>query len=60
MRETNPTSEKRVVYCVFYDNDVYKGSRQSVILDACETQAFTAIDVTPPAPPPQSGRKSKR
>jgi hypothetical protein len=55
-------SERRVIYSVFFDNDVYKDSRQSVIMDACETQAFTLIDLSPPPPPPppKSGRKSKR
>jgi hypothetical protein len=62
MRETNPTSEKRVVYSIFFDNDVYKGSRQSVILDACETQTFTpVVDTPPPAPPPKaSGKRYRR
>jgi hypothetical protein len=57
-----PQSERRVVYSVFFDNDVYKDSRQSVIMDACETQAFTLIDLSPPPPPPppKSSRKSKR
>ena len=32
LREASPTSERRRVYSVFYDNDVYKGSRQSVIM----------------------------
>ena len=55
-------SERRVIYSVFFDNDVYKDSRQSVIMDACETQAFTLIDLSPPPPPPppKSSRKSKR
>jgi hypothetical protein len=55
-----PPSERRVVYSVFFNNDVYKDSRQSVIMDACETQAFTLIDLSPPPPPTKSGRKSKR
>jgi hypothetical protein len=54
-------SERRVVYSVFFNNDVYKDSRQSVIMDACEAQAFTPIDLSPPPPPspPKSSRKSK-
>jgi hypothetical protein len=54
-------SERRVIYSVFFDNDVYKDSRQSVIMDACETQAFTLIDLSPPPPPPpKSSKKNKR
>ena len=45
-------SERRVIYSVFFNNDVYKDARQSVIIDSCETQAFTPIDLSPPAPPP--------
>jgi len=56
-----PPSERRVVYSVFFNNDVYKDSRQSVIMEACEAQAFTPIDLSPPPPPspPKSSRKSK-
>jgi hypothetical protein len=60
MREARPASERRMVYSVFFDNEVYKGSRQSVIIEACETQAFNPIEVTPPAPSPQPGRNRKR
>jgi hypothetical protein len=60
MREVvNSNSEKRPSYSVFYDNDDYKGARLSVILDACEAQAFSPIDIAPtpePSPPPKSGR----
>jgi hypothetical protein len=59
MREANPTSEKRVAYSVFFDNDLYKGSRRSVIVEACETQAFTPVEVAPPAPPPKTSGKRK-
>jgi hypothetical protein len=60
LREASPTSERRRVYSVFYDNDVYKGSRQSVIMDACEAQAFIPVDLTPPTPPPKPGHVAKR
>jgi len=55
-------SERRVVYSVFFNNEVYKDARQSVIIDACETQAFTPIDLSPPAPPPlpKSSKSTKR
>jgi len=55
-------SERRVIYSVFFNNDVYKDARQSVIIDACETQAFTPIDLSPPPPPapPKSSKSTKR
>jgi hypothetical protein len=57
---TSPSSEPRVVYySVFFDNDVYKGSRQSVIIEACEAQQFTLIDLSPPPAPPKSPPKRK-
>jgi hypothetical protein len=59
MREVvSPGSEKRPAYSVFYDNDDYKGERLSVIMDACEAQAFSQIDVAPPAPSPSPSPKS--
>jgi hypothetical protein len=40
-------SEPRVVYySVFFDNDVYKGNRPSVIMEACEAQQFTPVDLS--------------
>ena len=59
VREASSTSEKHTVYSVFYNNDEYKGSRVSVIMDACEAQAFTPIE-TEPAPLPSPSPKSKR
>jgi hypothetical protein len=53
-----PTSDTRLVYSVFFDNDVYKGIRLSVIMDACEAQAFTPIDLSPP--PPKLAKKGKQ
>jgi hypothetical protein len=59
VREASSTSEKHTVYSVFYNNDEYKGSRVSVIMDACEAQAFTPIE-SEPAPLPSPSPKSKR
>ena len=59
VREASSTSEEHTVYSVFYDNDEYKGSRVSVIVDACEAQAFTPIE-SEPAPLPSPSPKSKR
>jgi hypothetical protein len=53
-------SEPRVVYySAFFDNDVYKGTRQSVIMEACETQQFIPVDLSPPPAPPKSSSKRK-
>jgi hypothetical protein len=62
MREVvGSTSEKRTAYSVFYDNDDYKGARLSVIVDACEAQAFTPIDTTPsPSPSPKSAKLDRK
>jgi hypothetical protein len=51
MREVNPTSERHFVYSVFYNNDEYRGVRQSVILERCEAQAFAPVETPPPKPP---------
>ena len=49
------SSEPRVVYLsVFFDNDVYTGTRQSLIMEACEAQQFTPVDLSPPPAPPKS------
>ena len=54
-------SVPRVIFLsVFFDNDVYKGSRQSVIMDACETQQFAPVDLSPPPAPPKSPLKRKQ
>jgi hypothetical protein len=53
-------SQPRVVYySVFFDNDAYKGTRQSVIMEACEAQQFTPVDLSPPPAPPKSPPKRK-
>jgi len=56
-----PSSGPRVVYySVFFDGDVYKGARQSVIMDACETQAYSpVVEPTPPAPATKPGVRRK-
>jgi hypothetical protein len=57
LRQADPTIAKRQPYSVFFDNDSYKGSRQSVIREACETQAYTSIVEPPPPPPAKPDRK---
>ena len=51
MREANPTSKRHFVYSVFYDNEEYKGVRQSVVIEHCEAEAFAQTDTTPPPSP---------
>lgn len=60
LRVANPSAAKRPTYSVFWDGDTYKGSRLSAIVEACETQAYTPVDLTPPAPPPKPAPKRKR
>ena len=61
MREVVSSTSERPAYSVFYDNDEYKGARLSVILDACEAQAFTPIDIAPsPTLSPKSGRIGRK
>ena len=44
LREANPLPDKRQrYYSLFFDNDTYKGSRLSVIMDECEKQAFSPL-----------------
>jgi hypothetical protein len=53
VREVNPPPDKpRRYYSTFLDNDVYKGSRLSVIMDQCELQTFGPAPVAAPAQPP--------
>jgi len=59
VREASSTSEEHTVYSVFYNNNEYKGARVSVIMDACEAQAFILID-TEPSPSPSPSPKSTR
>jgi len=56
----SPSTVPRVIFLsVFFDNDVYKGARQSVIMDACETQQFAPVDLSPLPAPPKSPSKRK-
>jgi len=46
LREVNaPAQRSRYVYSVFFDNEDYKGSRLSVIMDDCEHQLYSPIQV---------------
>ena len=50
---------RAIFLSVFFDNDVYKGTRRSVIIDACEAQQFAPVDLSPPPAPPKSPPKRK-
>jgi hypothetical protein len=53
VREVNPPPDKsRRYYATFLDNDVYKGSRLSVIMEQCELQTYSPAPVAAPAPSP--------
>jgi len=53
VREVNPPPDKSRRYCAtFLDNDVYKGSRLSVIMEQCELQTYSPAPVAAPAPSP--------
>jgi len=40
IRSAQPKDGRATYYAVFFDNDDYKGSRISVIMDDCEKQAY--------------------
>jgi hypothetical protein len=44
MRAANPSAERHAAYSVFFSNDEYKGVRQSVMIEACETQLFSPLN----------------
>jgi hypothetical protein len=53
VREVNPPPDKpRRHYATFLDNEVYKGSRLSVIMEQCELQTYSPAPVAAPAPSP--------
>ncbi len=62
LREANPLPGKpHYIYSVFFDDEAYKGARQSVILEDCEHQQYVqtsiVVETTPPAGgPPNTGR----
>ena len=61
LREANPPSDKRQrYYSVFFDNDTYKGSRLSVIMDECETQAFSPLPTAAPTIPAANAKPARQ
>jgi hypothetical protein len=61
LREANPPSDKRQrYYSVFFDNDTSKGSRLSVIMDECETQAFSPLPAAAPTIPAANAKPARQ
>jgi hypothetical protein len=62
LREANPPPDNRRqrYYSVFFDNDAYKGSRLSVIMDECETQTFTPLPTAAPIVPAANAKPAKQ
>jgi hypothetical protein len=61
LREANPPSDKRQrYYSVFFDNDTSKGSRLSVIMDECETQAFNPLPTAAPTIPAANAKPARQ
>jgi hypothetical protein len=59
IRAVGPKDSRATTYAVFFDNDVYKGTRMSVFMEYCEKQAYQpyigaagAPSATPPSPAP--------
>jgi hypothetical protein len=61
LREANPPSDKRQrYYSIFFDNDTSKGSRLSVIMDDCETQAFSPLPTAAPTIPAANAKPARK
>jgi hypothetical protein len=58
LRGSPSPSEPQHTYAVFFNNDEYRGVRLSIILDACERQAFSPLPPKP-APKDEPGSKSE-
>ncbi|QOZ07884.1 hypothetical protein [Bradyrhizobium sp. CCBAU 51765] len=41
LRQSGASATRRPAYSVFFDDDTYKGVQASVILEACEAEAWT-------------------
>jgi hypothetical protein len=61
LREANPPADKRQrYYSVFFDNDTSKSSRLSVIMDECETQAFSPLPTAAPTIPAANAKPARQ
>jgi hypothetical protein len=67
LREVTPSTPKPQTYVVFYNDDSYRSSRQSVLMEGCEAQSYAPLPddkpapaATPaPAPKPPANRKRR-
>ena len=58
VREVNPPPDKpRRYYATFFDNELYRGARLSIIMDQCELQTYGPAPVVAPAAPPAGAVK---
>jgi hypothetical protein len=61
LREANPPPDKHQrYYSVFFDNDTSEGSRLSVIMDECETQAFSPLPTAAPTIPAANAKPARQ
>jgi hypothetical protein len=62
VREVNPPPDiPRRYYSTFLENEEYKGSRLSIIMDQCELQTYSpAPEAAPAAPPPTPAQPAKK
>ena len=44
LRQSGGPSDRHPAYSVFFDNDAYKGIQSSVILEACEAEAWVPFN----------------
>ena len=57
LRGAESATAPRRTYAVFFKNNDYVAARMSVIIDSCETQAFTSLGTGPFPPPPEAKGK---
>ena len=60
VREVNPPADRpRRYYSTFLDDETYKGSRLSIIMDQCELQTYGPAPMAAPAPSPPDATPAK-
>jgi len=60
LKEATPPPDKpQRYYSVFFDNDAYKGTRASVMVEQCETQAFSPLSTAAPAIPAAKAKPAR-
>ena len=56
LRGAESATAPRRTYAVFFKNNDYVAARMSVMIDSCETQAFTPLGTGPFTPPPDKAK----